>query len=743
MASTTRISLAATASAAAWVLATALGGDARAQSAAEVEATAQVAQAAPAGPATGGATTLAPVRVTGNAPVHAGVAGWPGVPLAEAPVSVTSIGAREIRDSGSRRLADLIRFDAAISDAYNSAGYIDYLTVRGFVLDNRFNYRRDGLPINAETSIPLENKARVDILKGTSGIEAGTSAPGGLVDYVVKRPLEQPLTTALVEWRQPGNALGAFDLSRRFGADQAFGVRLNAAAERLDGFGDGTRGRRHALALAGDWRAGDATLIEAEMETSHRAQPSEAAFSLLGDQLPRVPKPHVSLNNQPWTEPVVFDGTTLSLRATHKLGTDWRLVAHAAQQRLKTDDREAFPFGCSAADGITYYPDRYCPDGTFDLYDFRSENEHRRQSALDLRVEGRATTGPLTHDLAVGGLRTWVKNTFEDFAYNFAGTGTIDGETQLPPAPDKVFANTNRQERSTELYARDRIRFGGHWAVWLGARHTRLERSAVDTQGNGATSFSQSFTTPFAALSFASAPGQLVYASWGRSVESDVAPTLPMYSNAGEALPAAKSRQVELGWKGTTDAWDWNLALFDIRRPRWSDVGACDGSEASCTRALSGEQRHRGIDAALGWQHGPWSARASVQHLKARVENDLDPALDGLKPANVPATSARAGVAWAPPALPGLALSAIARYEGPREVHPDNSVEIGGWATADLAARYDWRPSPGAGPAWTFRLGVDNVFDRRAWRESPYQFSHVYLYALAPRTWRASVDVAF
>ena len=180
-----------------------------------------------------------------------------------------------------------------------------------------------------------------------------------------------------------------------------------------------------------------------------------------------------------------------------------------------------------------------------------------------------------------------------------------------------------------------------------------------------------------------------------------------MYGNAGEALPSAKSRQVELGWKGATDAWDWNLALFDIRRPRWSDVGACDGSDASCTRALSGEQRHRGIDVALGWQHGPWSARASVQHLKARVENDLDPALDGLKPANVPATSARAGVAWAPPALPGLALSAIARYEGPREAHPDNSVEIGGWATADLAARYDWRPSPGAvrpgrsASAWT------------------------------------------
>ena len=104
--------------------------------------------------------------------------------------------------------------------------------MRGFVVDNRFNFRRDGLPINAETSIPLENKARVDILKGLSGMQAGTSAPGGLVDLVVKRPLDAPLRSAFVEWRERGSVLGAVDLSQRFGADDAFGVRLNAGAER-------------------------------------------------------------------------------------------------------------------------------------------------------------------------------------------------------------------------------------------------------------------------------------------------------------------------------------------------------------------------------------------------------------------------------------------------------------------------------------------------------------------------------
>jgi iron complex outermembrane receptor protein len=42
----------------------------------------------------------------------------------------------------------------------------------------------------------------------------------------------------------------------------------------------------------------------------------------------------------------------------------------------------------------------------------------------------------------------------------------------------------------------------------------------------------------------------------------------------------------------------------------------------------------------------------------------------------------------------------------------------------------------------TWRVGLDNALDRRAWKESPTQFGHVYLYPLAPRTWRASLEAS-
>jgi len=698
-------------------------------------------------------TALETVTITGKAPVPASVAGWGEVPLERAPVQATTVDAERMRDAGARRLADLVRFDPAVNAAYDTEGYIDYFTVRGFVIDNRFNVRRDGLPINAETSIPLENKARVDVLKGLSGMQAGTSAPGGLVDIVVKRPLDAPLRSAFVEWRERGSVAASVDLSEHFGVGGVFGVRLNAGAEHLDPQVRNARGNRNVIALAGDWRASQSTLVEAEVEHSHRSQPSVPGFSLLGEAVPPPADPRLSLNNQPWSLPNVFDATTASLRVTQKLAPDWRLVVQGLAQRLRTDDRIAFPFGCgtdSAGPGGTTYFDRFCANGNFDLYDFRSENERRHSSTLDVSLHGSAATGALAHALTAGVQRTVVHNRFQQSAFNFAGTGNVDGTLVVPPAPDLTTPNTNRDERSTELALRDAIAFGGSGAtLWLGARHTRLERSATPTDGSDGTSFSQSFTTPFVAFSQELGRGQLVYASWGKGVESDVAPVVPLdatatppvprYTNAGQALPAAESRQLELGIKGGMRRAEWSAAAFDIRRPLFGDIGTC--GPAQCTRGLVGEQRHRGVEASMGWRSDAWGVRAGAQWLHARVANPADPTLDGRKPTNVPEVSARVQGDVAIAGVAGLRLLAAGSYESSREVLPDNSAAIPSVTKFDVGARYDAKLADG-GATWTLRAGIDNVFDRRAWRESPYQFGHAYLFPLEPRTFRVSLEVA-
>jgi iron complex outermembrane receptor protein len=675
-------------------------------------------------------TDLPPVVISGKQPApQAEVTGFGHTPLERAPFAAQTFTAEQMKDAGMQRLADVTRSDASVSDAYNAEGYWDQLGVRGFVLDQRYNYRREGLPINAETSIALDNKSRIEVLKGTSGIQAGTSAPGGLVNFVVKRPEDSERRSALLAYRGAGSVLGAVDLGTRFGADGAFGVRLNAAAEHLDPELRAARGERHLLALATDWRIGTGTLLEAEIESSRRSQPSQPAFSLLGPRVPdaRDIDPRTNLNNQPWSQPVVLDGTTATLRWRQRLSDAWRMTATLGTQQLKSDDRIAFPFGCSAENNF----DRYCSDGSFDFYDFRSDNERRRSDAADLSFSGRVDTGGLVHELSLGTLRSRFRSRLHDYAYNFVGTGTIDGRSIVPADPSTPFANTDRDEGSTELYARDALRLGARWTAWLGLRHTRLSRSSADTQGNAGPSYTQSFTTPWLALSHEFAAGHIAYASWGEGVESAVTPNLPGYgSAAGAPLPALKSRQFELGLKGRGDVAQWSLDYFDIDRPATTDTGSAF--------FIDGSQRHRGVEANVEADLGAWNLAAGAMLLDAKRRASSDPALDGLRPTNVPSHTLKLAARYRVERLPGLDLLGDVVHEGERMVLPDNSARIPGWTRLDAGLRFERRVG---GVATTWRAGIDNLLDRRAWRESPFQFGHAYLYPLAPRTLRVSLQL--
>ena len=418
-------------------------------------------------------TSLRPITITPAAvPTAADVMGFGDFPRKEVPVSATVITGQEIEAAGARRLADLTRFDSSVSDAYNAPGYWDFLSVRGFILNNQFNYRREGLPINAETTIPLDNKERIEVLKGTSGIQAGTSAPGGLVNYTVKRPTERTLREVRVEATQRASLLGAVDLGGRFGADQVFGYRLNVAQERLRPLVRSSDGERSLFALAADWRATPDSLLEGEFEWSRHAQASQTGFSLLGNVLPGPADPRLNLNNQPWTPRSNFDALTGTLRFTQALGSDWRWTAQLGTQRLKTDDYTAFPFGCGAEGNF----DRFCSDGTFDYYDFRSEDERRRRDAAALKLAGSVQTGSIGHDVSAGILRHRTRDRFHPQAFNVAGVGTIDGNTVVPPNPALDFIVPDRDEHATEIHLQDAIRWNDRLTTWLGLRHTRLDR---------------------------------------------------------------------------------------------------------------------------------------------------------------------------------------------------------------------------------------------------------------------------
>ena len=106
----------------------------------------------------------------------------PSDPLDTA-ISITSINEQLIEDQGARDAQDLYRNISGVS-LFSYAG----VTARGFRQEEIFFDGLRGDPYVGFNVPQLFNIARVDYLKGPAGMLYGPGAPGGLFNYVTKKP---------------------------------------------------------------------------------------------------------------------------------------------------------------------------------------------------------------------------------------------------------------------------------------------------------------------------------------------------------------------------------------------------------------------------------------------------------------------------------------------------------------------------------------------------------------------------
>lgn len=675
--------------------------------------------------------------VTVQAPLardtQASISGWGSQPSWQTPLQALSIQAEALKQAQVQRLADLVKLDASTSDAYNTTGYWDSLSIRGYTLDNASNYRREGLPISAETRIGLENKSAVEIFKGTSGLQAGVSAPGGLVNLLVKRP-EGRLRQAELAFTGGSSVKTSVDLGERFGTDQQFGLRVNAAVEKLAPDVQATQGHRRLTALAGRWDVSPDTRLDVEVEHSTHRQPSVPGFSAFGAVLPNAQgiDPAININQQAWTLPVDMRGQTGSIRWQQQWSTGWRSVVSYGEQRLQTDDRAAFPFGCGGTSC-----DRFYDDGSTDLYDFRSENEHRKTRAWQARLSGTAQVGSVTHDLTLGLMQYTFNKDVSTGPYNYVGTlSSLNPSTPFTPDPTPTYPSADVREKSTEWLLQDAMTFNNLWRAWAGVRHTRFDRSSHPTDGSASTQRVQGITTPWLALGYSLAPQTQVYTSWGEGAEVMTADRSPAISNPGEVMPAIKSKQWEIGIKQMRSNHQWGVTAFHIERPEMGEVGS--------RFDLDGHATHQGLEGHWQWDEATWGMSVSALLLKARRHGSVDVRINGLAPANVPKHTLKwSGHRQLPHTWTGSWPSTIQMdvvHEGPRWADRANTLRVSSWTRVDASIQ---TVQPLKNQAITWRLGVSNLLDTRAWKESPNSFGHIWLFPMAARTWTASVQIDF
>ena len=247
---------------------------------------------------------------------------------------------REVLDAqGARTLFDALKNTAGVTKAQTSGSVYDNLAIRGIIVENRGNYRLNGsLPIVNLADISLENKERVEVLKGASSLYYGFVPPSGIINLVTKRPTPQPLTSVTVSANNFGALSGQLDVSRRFAKDDQVGIRLNLAGGREDVGIDNFSGERSFAAVAADWKVSDRLLFRFDAENLTKSVTEQAGVLLLpavgavagvGGTIPLPPMlPKTRNFGGEWQK---YDATMINtlLRADVILSTHWTLVAEA------------------------------------------------------------------------------------------------------------------------------------------------------------------------------------------------------------------------------------------------------------------------------------------------------------------------------------------------------------------------------------------------------------------------------
>ena len=679
--------------------------------------------AAPAATGVQREAVLPAVRVTGTAEggsslqqlgqrVDGGALG--GRTQLETPFSTTVVTPTEIEERPIDRLGDLFGLDAAVSD--NSAAYgawATYLSVRGLPLDWQNGFRIDGQPfLSYTTTLPLEHLQQVELLKGAAGFLYGFGSPGGVVNYVTRKPPADGAVRSATVGAGPGGLWRAHaDLGGRAGENGRFGYRLNATREDGRTINDGSL-ERNAVSLALDARLTNALAWDFQTILQDRdvtgQEPTIETSRLPGG----LPSP-VAADDRNIVGEGSFVDNTFRYYATglkYSLAPGWTLSGRYSHSSSESRRNET----------ILYLRDSA---GNYD--DWRSDyGEHYQFNQWQGLLEGEFRTGSIGHKVVAGYASQANKNDYSTVSvYQPVGTGSL-----YAPNPNAFHSSGGMADmalargaeiRQDSVFASDTVQLTQRWSAIAGLRHIRY-REEVSGYGSNVV-------TPTLALMYQAAPRTMVYGSYVESLEpGSVVGTL--YANRGEVLDPVESKQFEIGVKTDQRRWGATAALFRIER------GAEYVTPAN-ELVQGGEATYQGAEVAGVLRAGRFlEFGGSLMHLDSEYGQGYPDR--GNRVTGAPRLIAAAHASYRLPQLPALKLRADAKYTGSTMLRSTNDLEVPGYTVLNLGATYDTRIG---GHDTTFRVAVRNALDKRYWL---YQFRN-YVKAGDPRALTVSATVRF
>lgn len=641
----------------------------------------------------------------------------------DTPFSITSYTSKMMDDQHAVTAADVLERDPSVRSTGQTGGVVDSFFIRGFPLGegNLGELALDGMyGVAPNYRVFTEYAERIEVLKGPGALLYGispNSGVGGVINIVPKRALAEDLTRFTATYASDAQLGGHLDVSRRFGAEQQFGVRINGSLQQGDTAVDEQWRGVGVGAIALDYQ-GERFRLNLDL-LSQREEfdaPSRPVFIASGIDVPDAEDGRTNVT-QDWGWSETNEQSAL-LGGEYDLSDTVTVFARAGGGRTDVARlSDQVPRIVNAAGDVTNVPG---------YYKFNVD-----RSSADAGIRARFETGPIQH------ATTLMATQYQDELSRGINNGTainsniyhpIDAPEQFISAP-KV-ARISESELSGVALADTLSMFDERFQLTLGLRRQNIESRNYSTAGAVTSKYDDSATTPMAGVLFKPLENVSLYYNYIEGLsKGDIAPATA--SNSGEAFAPYESKQHEVGVKVDYGMFGGTLAAFQIEKPS-GELGA------NGVFSVQGEQRNRGVELSVfGEVARGTRLLGGVTLLDGELTDTANAANRGNDPVGVPEVQANVWAEWDTPWVQGVTLTGGAIYTSSQYVDQANTQELDSWLRFDMGARYstsiDGRPT-------TFRATVQNIFDEKYW-------SGVASYSAfsqgAPRTLQLSATVDF
>lgn len=544
---------------------------------------------------------------------------------------------------------------------------------------------------------------RVEVLKGPSAMLNGMApngSVGGAINLVTKRAGEEPLTRLTTKYLSDSQLGASLDVSRRFGANKAFGVRVNGAY--LDGETSlDDQDNQSGLGSIGlDWR-GERVRLSADLySTQEKVEgPTRGITVASGIEIPSVPDSASQLNPS-WA---FYDTHTEGAMARGEFDVSDNVMLYAALGANKMDYK-----GLSASKAEVF---NSAGDMETTLGYVADDNE---RVSMEVGLNSDFKTGNVDHQIATN--ITHYNEEYNLNALRYSETYTTNIYSPVWGDDPGFDFNTplllTTETNLTSFGLADTLSFDQDtYQLTLGARYQEVKTEQTGGMLSTGTKYDESATTPSIAFVAKLSDQVSLYANYIEGLSKGAtAPTSA--DNSGEIFAPYETQQTEIGLKFDQGNFTHTLSVYEIEKP--------DSYTDTDTNLFGyyGEQRNRGVEwGFFGTPIDTLRLMGGITYLDAKITSSSNANNEGNRASGISKWQAKLGAEWDTSYVDNLTVTANATAMSKRYLGNDNEQSLPGNTVFGLGARYKANISD---VPVTLRANIDNVTDKSYWSMAHY-----------------------